>query len=77
MAYMVNRFADPNIMKFFHTKDISIDADKFALSEMLQWVWRSAIRDNKPINLYIPSKRMRDLLIDWIETTKQGGKIIE
>lgn len=77
VAYMVNRFADPNIMKFFHTKDISIDADKFALSEMLQWVWRSAIRDNKPINLYIPSKRMRDLLIDWIETTKQGGKIIE
>jgi len=77
IAYMVNRFADPNIMKFFHAKNISIDADKFALSEMLQWIWRSAIRDGRPINLYIPSRRMRELLINWIDITNQGGQVIE
>ena len=33
---------------------------------MLQWIWRSAIRDGKPINAYIPSKRMRELLINWM-----------
>lgn len=73
IAYMVNRFVDPNLMKFFATKNININADHFALSEMLQWIWRSAIRDDKPINLYIPSSRMRGLLIDWIESTSQGG----
>ena len=71
---MSNRFADPNIIKFFAQRDIRIDSDEFALSEMLQWIWRSAIRDDKPIDLYIPSRRMRDLLIDWIEQNKNGGK---
>lgn len=77
IAYMVNRFVDPNLLKFFASKDITINADHFALAEMLQWIWRSAIRDNKPINLYIPSSRMRGLLIDWIESTNQGGLPIE
>lgn len=67
LAYMVNRFVDPNISKFFAKKGIKIDADAFALSEMLQWIWRSCIRDDKPIQLYIPSKRMRALLQGWIE----------
>lgn len=73
LAYMVNRFVDPNILKFFATKGTKIDPDKFALSEMIQWIWRSAIRDNKPINLYIPSKRMRTLLYNWMEDSKENG----
>lgn len=77
IAYMANRFVDPNLLKFFASKDIDINADHFALAEMLQWIWRSAIRDNKPINLYIPSSRMRELLIGWIESTTQGGLPIE
>lgn len=77
IAYLANRFADPNLMKFFAEKDIKINADHFALSEMLQWIWRSAIRDNKPINLYIPSSRMRELLIDWMNSTSEGGQSVE
>ena len=73
IAYMVNRFVDPNMMKFFAEKGISVNHEHFALSAMLQWIWRSAIRDDKPINLYIPSSRMRKMLIDWIENTNQGG----
>lgn len=73
IAYLANRFIDPNLAKFFAEKDIAVNADHFALSEMLQWIWRSAIRDDKPINLYIPSSRMRKLLIDWMNNTSQGG----
>ena len=72
LAYMANRFADPNITKFFARKDITIDIDKFALSEMLQWIWRSAIRDGRAINVYIPSYRMRDLLLSWIDEASKG-----
>lgn len=74
IAYIANRYIDPNITKFFAKRGIKIDGDLFALSEMLQWIWRSAIRDNKPINLYIPSKRMRTLLEKWIDEQKQGGQ---
>ena len=38
----------------------------FALSEMLQWIWRSRIRQGESINIYVPSKRMRNLLLDWL-----------
>lgn len=34
---------------------------------MIQWIWRSAIRNGEEISLYLPSKRMRDLLTEWIE----------
>lgn len=77
VAYMANRFADPNLTKFFASREIAIDQDAFALSEMLQWIWRSAIRDDRPINLYVPSSRMRELLINWINDTKRGGRLIE
>lgn len=73
IAYIANRFVDPNLTKFFLTKNITINTEYFALSEMLQWIWRSAIRDNKPINIYIPSSRMRELFIGWIENVNQGG----
>jgi hypothetical protein len=43
-----------------------VDGDMYALSSLIQWVWRSAIRDGKPIILYVPSSRMRGLLIKWL-----------
>lgn len=48
-------------------KESSVNEDGYALSEMLQFIWRSAIRDGKEIWLYIPSIRMRTLLKDWIK----------
>lgn len=66
LAYLGNRFTDPNINKFFETKGIKIDLDKFAKAEMLQWIWRSAIRNNQEIWLYIPSSRMRWFLKEWM-----------
>jgi len=33
---------------------------------MIQWIWRSAIRDGKEIWVYIPSRRMRELLKKWL-----------
>lgn len=72
LAYAANKFIDPNVSKFFAAKNVKIDPDEFALSEMLQWIWRSCIRDDQPIELYIPSRRMRELLQGWIESTSKG-----
>ena len=44
----------------------ALNNDKIALAEMLQWIWRSQIRRGQPINIYIPSKRMRRLLMEWL-----------
>lgn len=67
IVYAVNRYQRPEIKQFFQDKNnIIYKEDLFALQEMLQFIWRSAIRENKPVNIYIPSKRMRELLSDWI-----------
>ena len=47
-------------------KGVSVEEEKYALSEMIQWIFRSAIRNGESIQIYIPSQRMRQLLIDWL-----------
>lgn len=76
LAYPVNLFSSGYIVKFYYDHGECFDNDRYALSIMLQWIWRSAIRDGKPITIYIPSKRMRTLLIDWINETSKGGETV-
>lgn len=67
-AYLVNKYFNPLIKRFFEKNGVTVNEDDYALSEMLQWIWRSGIRDGNPITVYIPSKRMRTLLLNWINT---------
>jgi hypothetical protein len=66
-AYPLNRFPSPQVLGFLARYDIHLDRDRWALSEMIQWIWRSAIRDGKDIYIYVPSRRMRELLEQWIK----------
>lgn len=65
LAYLINCFINPTLKNFFKEKNIKINEDEYALSELLQWIFRSRIRKHEPINLYIPSQRMRELLENW------------
>lgn len=66
IAYPVNRYTNPFINSFFQKKDIYVDQDQWALTELVQWLWRSAIRNGEEIILYIPSERMRTLLAKFL-----------
>lgn len=66
LAYLVNVFFNPMVKGFFQDHDVDVDEDGYALSEMLQWIWRSAIREGNEIWVYIPSSRMRGLLQNWL-----------
>ncbi len=67
LAYCVNIYLHPAITQFFKQRNINIDEDLYALSEMIQWIWRSRIRKDESVNIYIPSERMRNLLYSWME----------
>ena len=54
------------VVKASAMKGFPVKEDVFALSEMVQWIWRSAIREGNPINIYVPSSRMRSLLQRWL-----------
>jgi hypothetical protein len=67
LAYCVNIYLHPAISQFFYQKGIKVDEDLYGLSEMIQWIWRSRIRNGEKINIYIPSVRMRTLLKSWLD----------
>ncbi len=66
LIYALNWFCNPEIIKFFADKGICVNQEAVALSNMVQWIWRSAIRNGEPISIYIPSKRMRELFKKWL-----------
>ncbi|AWE07896.1 hypothetical protein DCE79_11085 [Lysinibacillus sp. 2017] len=65
LIYAYNRFMHPNERAFFECHGIGVSQEKLAVSDLLQWIWRSRIRNGKAINLYMPSSRMRYLLDAW------------
>jgi len=67
LGYCVNIFLRPSLKHYFESQGVRVDEDKYALSEMIQWVWRSAIRRGEEIWLYVPSSRMRGLFCEWLE----------
>lgn len=67
LAYCVNIYLHPAISQFFYQKGIKVDEDLYGLSEMIQWIWRSRIRNGEKINIYVPSIRMRTLLKSWLD----------
>jgi hypothetical protein len=74
LAYCCNFHMHPYIKRFFDYGGVDPHQDQWALSEMLQWIWRSRIREDKDITVYIPSKRMRDLMTEWLTKVAEWTK---
>ena len=72
LAYCANIFVNPFKRRYLCRSGGEYDDDSYALSTMVQWIWRSAIRDGKEISIYIPSERMRLLLKKWIADTMES-----
>lgn len=68
VAYLVNPRPSTYLVAMLGSRGVLFDQDAWALSEMVQFIWRSAIRDGKEIVLYIPSQRMREMFKEWIST---------
>ena len=67
LAYLVNLFYHPHIEEYFKDAGAQPNEDMYALLTMTQWIWRSQVREGKPITVYIPAERMRVLFCNWLE----------
>lgn len=70
IAFMANPYPLVPVDAYFKGLGKPIDTDKFSLSVLLQWAWRSRLREGKPVSAYIPSSRMRELFSRWATVTK-------
>ena len=69
LAYCLNLYPPVDLESFFTStgKRVSFSRDQFAIQSLIQWIFRSCIRDGKPIDLFLPSQRMQKLLASWLD----------
>ena len=68
MAYPINVYMNGDVRSYFDEQGIATSEDLYAISTLVQWLWRSRIRQEprQPITVYLPSERMRGLFLEWL-----------
>ena len=66
LFYLWDQNLNPRVAEFLGA-DTQHHRDMYAVSELIQWVYRSRVRDGQPIVLFMPSGRMRKLLQRWLD----------
>ena len=72
LIYLYDQHINPLVARWVNNESRFFD-DAYALTELIQWVWRSRIRKGEPITLYLPAPRMRSIFIDWLEGWNTKG----
>lgn len=65
VAFLIDVHTNPNIVEASEIKGGNIDQELYAVSSLIQFIFRSAVRKGETIKLYLPSLRMRELLDRW------------
>lgn len=65
LIYLYDQYANPTILRWLGIADRKFQ-DQYALTELIQWLWRSRIRKGASVKLYLPNKRMRDIFLNWL-----------
>jgi len=73
VCYAVNMYMNPVIRNYLTSKGVILNEEDYALAQMLQFIWRSAIRNGEDIYVYVPSMRMRSLLRQWLDGKRPIG----
>ena len=66
IVYSINKFVQPMLMHFFRVRGIVVNEDRYALAELVQFIFRSRLRIGEHVSIYIPSKRTRSLLKSFL-----------
>lgn len=68
MIYCIDKYPLQSVKAYLQDYGQDVDNDKYALSCLLQWLWRGCIRTGKPMNVCCISTkdRMHKLLDSWL-----------
>lgn len=66
--YCVNVFPHVSLKNHISSFGIVLDIDKYALSELIQFMFRGCIREGKEMSILVLSNRMRNLLQRWLNS---------
>lgn len=67
LAFAANVYMNEFLRRDYKETGIIVDTNKYTLSVLVKWIM--TVSDiTKPISIYIPSIRMRNLLINWLDS---------
>lgn len=67
MIHAYNRHTNVVVASYLQDFDCPVNGDVFALSELIQFLWRGCIRNGQPMHVCIFSARMEKLLRNWLD----------
>lgn len=68
LVHAYNRYCNVPVKSYLQDYGSPISDDAIALSELIQWIWRSSVRNDKPIKIFFLNKRMEKLLREWLSS---------
>ena len=67
--YLYEQNANPISLRWLNADNAEFRA-AYALTEIVQWLWRSQLRRGKAVDVYMPSKKMREIIQKWASDGK-------
>ena len=68
IVHAYNRHPNVAVISYLQDFGVPVGADTFALSELIQFLWRGCIRNGQPMHVCIFSSRMEKLLRNWLDS---------
>ncbi|RUX49480.1 hypothetical protein EOA33_12445 [Mesorhizobium sp. M4A.F.Ca.ET.050.02.1.1] len=66
LVYLYDQNINHYINRWLGTGRHGVEQDQYALTELIQWIYRSRVRRGEKITVYLPSFRMRSILEDYL-----------
>lgn len=65
MIYLYDQFVNPVYLRFLEIEDKTAFNEQYALAELVQVIYRTAVRRGEKVVVYIPSERMRRVFEEY------------
>ena len=63
--YLYEQNANPVLLQWLNANTKPV-RDAYALTGMVQWLWRTRSRRGEAVDVYMPSKKMRMIVERWL-----------
>ena len=64
--YLYDQHLNPAIVRWLNVENRGAFDNDYALSEFIQWLYRSRVRKGEPVTVFFASSRMRSLVENWL-----------
>lgn len=67
LVYALDVYPNTAVQAYLKDMGCEVDESKYAISQLVQWLWRGCIRKGEPMTIAVLAPRMRKLFERWIK----------